>query len=229
MLSGTPIGAEPDVLAVATGEYAPFTDPSAPDGGIVNRRIRQIAEAAGYEVEFRYMPWMRALEQTRSARFAATSFWYYKEDREAEFIHVGPVVRDRVVFFRRSDVDMPDWSRLEDLGGLTVGAVSGYTYTTEFWDLADAGLLNVEIAQSDEANLRKLLAGRIDVYPMSKESGRVLLLRLFSEAEIGRIEVDPRPLMVTEGHLLVSRAAENADELARALQQAVDTLDPLAR
>jgi len=229
LLCGTLIWAVPDVaqaepLRIASGEYPPFTGSSQTDGGIVNARISQIAQAIGYEVEFEYFPWMRSLELTRGGRYFGTSYWYYNADRETDFIHVGPVVENRLVLFRRVDRDLPEWATIADLRGITIGAVTGYTYTDDFWDLAESGVLTVELAQSDAANLRKLFSGRIDAYPMSEEVGHSLIRELFSSEEAAQITIEEAPLTVNRGYLLVSRKQKNAATIASDLQTAVDTI-----
>ncbi|MEM1401549.1 MAG: transporter substrate-binding domain-containing protein [Pseudomonadota bacterium] len=214
-------------LTIGSGEYVPFTDSSAVDGGIVNEMISQIATQAGMTAEFEFMPWKRALELTRSGRFDATSFWYYSEERESDFIHVGPVIQDRLVFFRRAGTPEPTWETLADLSDYTIGAVTGYTFTPEFWEMAEAGSINIEVAPSDETNMRKLLAGRIDLYPMSEVSGRLLLERIFTQAELDQITISEKPLVTTNGYLLISRAIEDADAVAQRLQSVVDTIEPV--
>ncbi len=227
LFSSTRAMADAPVLQIATGDYAPFTDQNAPDDGLVNNVVREMAHAAGYEVEFTYLPWMRALELTRNARFSATSYWYFQREREADFIHVGPIVSDRLVFFRRADSPLPHWTALGDLGDITIGAVTGYTYTDDFWDLAANGTLRVETAQTDEANMRKLLVGRIDAYPMSEESGRLLISSIFTDAERAQIVIEDQPLTTTEGFLLVTRATADAELIAERLQSALGQIEPL--
>lgn len=211
-------------LRIATGDYAPFTDQGMPDGGTVNRLVSAAATAAGYDAEFQYLPWKRALEMTRSARFEATSFWFYSAERETDFIHVGPIYRDRLVFFHRREDGPLNWTVLSDLSEMRIGAVTGYTLTAEFWTLAERGVLAVDLAPSDEANLRKLLAGRIDATPMSYETGQHLLDTVFSEQERSAVAVSEVPLVETYGYLLVPRAHSDAEKIARDLQAAMDAL-----
>ncbi len=225
----TAAAADQPVLAIATGEYAPFTDSNAADGGVVNAQVAAIAEAAGYRAVFDYMPWMRALELTRNGRFPVSSYWYQSDERAVDFIHVGPIVQDDIVFFHRADMTLPDWSTLSDLADLRIGAVTGYTYTPGFWDAAAAGTINVQTAQTDEANLRKLLAGRIDVYPMSATSGFALIAENFTPEEQVQFDFDDKPMFSTDGFLLVSRQLENAENLAAELQAAVDGLTLASR
>lgn len=229
VLAGTAVHAEGDTLRIATGEYAPFADSGHPAGGLVNAFVAEIGEDAGYAVDFDYMPWMRSLELARTGRYAATSYWYFNQDREADFIHVGPVLTERMVLFRRVDTELPSWEDISDLNEFSIGAVTGYTYTPDFWDLAADGQLLVETAQDDAANLRKLLAGRIDIYPMSEEVGLALLEKIFTQEERAQITIEPVALMITEGFLLVSRAAENAEDVANSLQAAIDRSGQSAR
>lgn len=209
-------------LRIATGDYPPFIDANAADGGIVNQTVAEMAEKAGYSPSFEYMPWMRALELARAGRYHATSAWYFSEKRRKDFIHVGPVVEDRLVFFRRKSTALERWENLADLSPYKIGAVTGYTITAEFWQLADDGVLSVQLAPSDEANFRKLLAGRIDLYPVSEETGWHLVDRIFGPDDRALLDIVEMPLAVTHMYLLVSRAANDADSIAASLQAALD-------
>lgn len=224
VLFGAAAHANTETLRIATGDYAPYTEQSAPDGGIVNDFVQQVGQTAGFDIEFDYMPWMRGLELTRSGRYDGASFWFYNEDREADFIHVGPVNVIRMVLFRRQDTELPDWTGINDLADVRLGAVPGYTYTPDFWAKAEDGRLTVETAQTDAANLRKLVAGRIDAYPMSEQAGLALIETLFSEQERASLTIEARPLLTNEGFLLVPRSMNDAKDVAARLQNAVDQI-----
>ena len=92
------------VLTVATGDYEPFTSESLPEGGFVNGIVRRIVEQAGYGVEFKFMPWKRNMEATRRGIYHASSYWFYSEEREADFYHIGPIHEVRQLFFVRADL-----------------------------------------------------------------------------------------------------------------------------
>ncbi|MEO1639509.1 MAG: transporter substrate-binding domain-containing protein [Pseudomonadota bacterium] len=212
-------------VSVASGEYAPFTGEGIADHGTVSARLSAYAESADISVDYAFMPWKRALEMTRRGQFDATSFWYFNEAREDDFIHVGPLVADRVVFFRRSDAELDSWTNLEDLSGLRIGIVSGYTYTPEFWALVDSGVLTVSEGPNDTANIQKLNAGRVDLVPVGEEAGWHMVRTTFGEAGMANFATEEQPLSVTFGYLLVSRAVDNAEEIATRLQAAIDA-DP---
>ncbi len=211
-------------LTVASGNYTPFAGEDLPDGGLVNGVLREAAERAGFDVTFEYMPWKRALEASRRGMYDATSYWYYSEERMDDFIHVGPLIEERLVFFAIASHETPTWSALEDLTGLRIGVVPGFTYTPEFWALGESGVLTLSEATSNEANLRKLLAGRIDVFPHSEMAGWHLIREAFTEEEQARFIVLDNSLTSSDGYLLISRRMPNGEEVARRLQAALDSL-----
>ncbi|MEM8775301.1 MAG: transporter substrate-binding domain-containing protein [Pseudomonadota bacterium] len=227
VLNGT-VKAETPAFRVTTGEYPPFTGQALSEDGSVNSIVWELAETAGLAVSFQYLPWKRALEAARTGKYAASSFWYFSEEREEDFIHVGPILNDRLVFFHRTDLDLENWNEISDLAGYRIGAVTGYTYSAEFWQLGETGVLDIDVGPSDAANLRKLMAGRIDMFPMSEQVGYHLIDQLFTSEQAAQLTIQEQPLQVSEGYLLVSRAAEGAEQLAQSLQAAVDTIEPIA-
>lgn len=62
----------------------------------------------------------------------------------------------------------PRLTSLEDLAGHRVGITRGYPYARE---VSDGKLFVVEPANSDEANLKKLVAGHIDAFILDEKTG----------------------------------------------------------
>lgn len=216
--------ADQPVLTIATGEYPPHTGAELEGYGTASQVVTAVLEEAGFRAEYSFLPWKRALEEARQGRYPATSWWAFSEERTGDFIHVGPVLESPIVFFRMKDTEAPDWTELPDLAGMRIGAVPGYTYTAEFWELAEDGTLDVHLAPSDEANIRKLLAGRIDLYPIGRAVGWSLLEKILPEAERERITTLEQPLALTLGYVLISRQTDDAEDLAERLQTAIDRL-----
>ncbi len=220
------VGATADAspLRITTGEYPPFASEAMEHYGHVNRIIARASQEVGIDVEFQFFPWKRALEEVRRGRYAASSYWYHSEDREQDFIHVGPISDERIVFFHRKDRDVPSSSSLDDLTGFKIGATNGYTYSKAFWEAAENGSLTVEIAADDVTNLKKLLAGRIDFFAAESSLGWHLMNENFTRSEREKLTTLDHPLRVTPGFLLVSRKAPNAEALAASLQRGLDLI-----
>lgn len=222
--AATPALARAETVEIATGEYAPFVSESLENGGPINHIAAVVFEDAGYDVAFTYMPWARVIELTRRGRYHVASFYSYSEERKQDFIHAGPLFTDPLVFYHLASTEMREWSDLRELEGLTIGVVEGYTYTSELWALGEAGVLTLEKAPSDEANFRKMLAGRIDLVPITMTTGDYLLETRFSPEEQALISKDEQVIDLTIVYLLISREVENAEVLARDFNAALERL-----
>lgn len=204
-----------ETITITTGEYPPWTSQSLKYGGYVNRVISEAFKRQGITVKYLYFPWKRAIETARSGEHAATSFWFYSKDREADFIHSEPVMNMKTVFFHLRTTPIPEnWSSLEEFQGFRIGATRGYTYTKAFWDMAKTGKLKVDVVTDDEQNMRKLLAGRIQAFPIDELTGWDLLNRKFAPAQRDLLTTTRRPLVTGNGYLLISRKYPNATQLA---------------
>lgn len=65
--------------------------------------------------------------------------------------------------------------------------------------------IEVEEVFKDELNLRKLLAGRIDLFPLEREVGYHLLKTKFSSKEMAKVTYHPKPLGIDGYYLILSK------------------------
>lgn len=201
-------------IQITTGEYAPWTSESLKHGGFTTHVISEAFKLEGYEANFTFYPWKRVYEAAKEGkRYHASSWWYPSEERTKHFYYSEPLLMDSTVFFYTKDNPLSEWKTLEDLRDRRIGATAGYTYTSEFWDAAKSKRLDIQEASSDELNFKKLLKGRIDLFPTSDLVGQKLLKENFTLKEAKKVTFNPSPLMSVPGHLLFSRKLVNGEEL----------------
>jgi len=198
-----------ETIHVATGEYPPWTSESLPYGGYVNHIVSNAFALSDIQVEFHYMPWKRALEATRIGKFNASSFWAENLEREKEFLRSEVVNNAPFVFFYRKENTDFMWSKLSDLKQYKIGATRAYTYTKEFWHLTEQNKLRVSIANDDTHNLRKLVSGQIDIFPISELTGKYLLKKHFNEVQQSQIVIHNKPLSIGKDFILFSKKIDN--------------------
>jgi polar amino acid transport system substrate-binding protein len=225
MLIGVQGAAENEIVRIASGEYPPWTSQKLKYGGFTNHIIIEAFALEGYKVEVTFYPWKRAYETAKKGeKFQATSYWYPSEQRTEDFIYSDPLQEDAIVFFHLKTNPLTSWSTLADLKGKTIAAHEGFTYTDEFWAASKAGDLDVEVAISDELNFRKLLKGRVDLYPSDPLTGKRVLLEKFGLEAMKSVTYHPRPLTAVTGHLLFSKRADNIEKLVVVFNRGLATL-----
>jgi polar amino acid transport system substrate-binding protein len=204
-----------ETVAIATGELPPWTSESAKYGGFVNRVIKAAFARKGLDVKFTYMPWKRAETETKVGRYDASAFWFASRASERDFVLSAPISNHKEVFFHLKSTPFPHWETLSDLRGLKLGATLGYTYTSEFWTMAQTGKLKVEVAARDVLNLKKVAVGRIDAFPVDEVTGWLLLsnTEYFLPGIKDLFTTGSRPLRATAGYLRFPRQQPRTPDL----------------
>ncbi|MFN4238792.1 MAG: substrate-binding periplasmic protein [Vogesella sp.] len=180
-------------LRIATGELPPYATQERPDQGVALQIVRRAFALAGHTVEYHFMPWTRALEETANARWDATAYWGYNPARNSRFLSSDTVLTEQWVFVHRRDMPF-DWKALSDLQPYRLAIIANYTYTPEMWRLLQQGKLQSDATPDDLLALRKLLARRVDVVPIERNVACYLLSRHFALAQAEKLHAHPRRL-----------------------------------
>ncbi len=211
------------LVHISTGDFSPWTDENATHGGFVNRVVREAFRRQGLSVEFSFWPWKRALVAARNGKVDATSFWYLSEEKSRDFYYSEPISEHREIFFYLKKRNLPPWKTLSDLSGLDIGATRGYTYTDEFWEMGKQGELTIFEANSDELNFKKLMAGRVDLFPAGEVVGWRVLEELDKNAR-DKISVLAKPLAEQHGHLLFPRESPASKALLKSFNDGLQSM-----
>jgi polar amino acid transport system substrate-binding protein len=203
------------IITVATLEYSPWTGKNLKYNGFVNHVITEAFLRRGFAVQYTYLPWQRAVTETKFGKYSALSYVYWSKDREKEFYLSDPINEEKIVLFHLKSNPIKDWKTLDDLKNYKFGATRGYTYTKEFWKAAESKRLEVDVTDSDKQNFQKLLAGRIDIFPSGLVNGYSILQKEFDVSESDLISFHSKPLSKTTGHLAFTRSRKNSEDLLR--------------
>jgi polar amino acid transport system substrate-binding protein len=123
---------------------------------------RLMAREAGLPLEIRVLPWQRAMQsaatQPGSLLFSLTR----TPERESQFQWVGPISPRRILIYRLTQRTELQPAHLQALVGLKTGVVRDSASARQ---LLAEGLReeHLELGLDDATNLRKLLAGRMDL------------------------------------------------------------------
>lgn len=218
------VGAAPRVVKLTSGEWPPFFSASLPGGGIMTRLISEAFRVEGIQVQYSYLPWVRAYEVAKTSKFDGTVGLAPNLERLKWYVFSEPVITADMVFFHRKD-RVIRWDTLADLAPYVIGTTRGDYYSDEFAALQNAGKLKVDDSSTDEtANLRKLLHGRIDLFPIERHVGLYLLHRHFPRYEQGRLTHTRKTFWVAPLHLLINRQTKDGLQLLKSFNSGLAKL-----
>jgi len=213
-----------ETINIATGEYPPWASIDLKHKGFCSQVVKEAFAKEGYNVKFVFLPWKRALEETKKLKYQASSFWFETEDKKKIFHYSDALATEKTAFFFLKTNPMKDWKTLEDLKNYNIGATRGYSYTDEFWKAAEKKIIKVDVANSDEINFRKLFKERIDIFPSGIVTAYELLNKKFNPLLINTLNYHPNILRKSTSHIIFPKEDKNSIKYLNAFNAGLEKL-----
>lgn len=193
-------------LRLATTDYPPYSSAQLPAGGAMNMAVEQMFLKVGCLVSIDTLPWARVFVEKE--HYDAIMLLWPREVESMGLLGYQPLFTSRLGFFALGMVDVSSLARLKSL---RIGITRGYGYPRR---LLDAGLM-LEEANDDLSNLRKLLAGRIDLVALERASGSFLIRQEFHLAGNRINWQEPAFTEIPLGIAVVAKRPGSADMVKR--------------
>jgi len=177
-------------VVLATTAWEPYIGPNLPGQGYVAEVAREALARSGHSLRLVFLPWARAVQMAKSGKADGYLPEYEAQELRKHFLFSAPFPGGPVGFFKLRDRTAIRWRGLDSLKPYRIGVVRGYVNTAEFDARTD---LRKQYVNSDETNLRMLLAGRIDLMVADEYVGYALA-RNISRQAAARIEFLLPPL-----------------------------------
>ena len=189
-------------IVLTSLEWPPYTGSELPGEGMSSEVVRAAFEAVGYTVEIRFYPWKRAVEHGRYD-FDVDGYFpeYVSAEREEYFLFSDAIGTSPLGFVEKKSKPV-HWETLQDLAQFDIGTVQGYVNTRGFDQMVEQGKLLIDASVSDLLNLRKVMAGHLDLAVVDVNVFRYLIghdERLWQERN--RLRVNPHLLGVNTLHV----------------------------
>jgi len=129
--------------------------------GIYVDIVKAAMKETGIEYKISTYPWARVVRVTDDGEVDFSFPWVGKPERFKKYLMVGPIHEGRNVFVVKKSSSIK-YETLNDISGLTVGTVRGYSYGSGLFD--NATNFKKDDAAKDNINiLKKLTGGRVDL------------------------------------------------------------------
>ncbi|HNQ84947.1 MAG TPA: transporter substrate-binding domain-containing protein [Deltaproteobacteria bacterium] len=215
-----PVVAKTETLRLATLDWEPYAGRSLSDGGFTAQIVTEAFKRAGYDVQVEFVQGDTAVEGAKKGTYDGVFPEYHSPERSRDFLYTSFFSGSRLVFYRRSSSAV-SYKTLHDLTPYKIGTVRGHIYTEEF---DNATYLNKVEADSDEANIRNLAQGGLDLVVIDTLVARHLIRTRVPEAE-GTLEAMEPPLIIHELSVILPRRNPASEKRAREFNKAFESMD----
>jgi len=196
------------VVKAGTVDWPPYYGKNIKDGGFVTDITREALKRTGWEYELEFMNWNRAMGLCKQGKLDMVQGAYPNDERKKEYLMTEKYASVDVVFMKKKGSDIA-YSKLEDLKGKKIGMVRGYAYPDA---VTKASYLKIDFADKLILNVKKLLAGRIDLLIGAK----AVIIDTTNQEMPGKgselVALDPA-VQTNDLHNLFSRKSPNGDQL----------------
>lgn len=161
---------------------------------------------AGHEVLPVWAPWQRCMENVELGIWDASPGWSKTPVRERHLLFSSPLTSSYHLFMFRKKTQF-DWNEWQDLKGLTIGVTSGYNYGKAFDKHLNEKLFKPKTAESDAANVKKLVNGELDLFVVNKNTAWSIANKYLSAEDVSQLALHPKPVSDNRpSHVIFSKS-----------------------
>jgi polar amino acid transport system substrate-binding protein len=160
--------AKAETLVISAESYPPysFKDANGNVTGVYMEQLAILLDKAGVDYSVTIMPWARAIALTETQPMHCVFGTARTKEREDRFKWVEPMHMDRNVLVARKQSGVKA-TNLDEAKAYIIGTQrNDYTETI----LRDLGFPRIDLSADFNISLNKLIAGRIDLMPMSEST-----------------------------------------------------------
>lgn len=167
------LGLSAKTYTVVCEEYPPYEYlENGKPTGLDIEILQAVAQKAGIEFKYNFVPWERALYLTKNKQADAIISLFKTAERE-EFLLFPEegLAYERNVIFAKENYNR-EINKIDDLKNLTIGVTSGYSYGPEFDDYVG---VNKDFSNDQDTMIRKFANNRFEIFITNELVGHYLL------------------------------------------------------
>ena len=189
-----------DINVVHSGNWPPYADKDLPEQGLAIDLVTTALKRTGYSTQVNTASLTQILEGSKTGVYDVFATPWYTMDRDQYLDFSQPYLESSINFIKRTDTAF-EYTRFDDLEGMTVGVIENYAYDEDF---SDSTAIEKISASSLAENLRKLVEKEVD---LSLDDELVLRYTLNQSMprSMATLEILAKPLAVRGVNIGVSR------------------------
>jgi len=208
-----------DINVVHSGSWPPYADESLPGQGLAIELVTTALKRTGYTPQVKTASLTQILEGSETGVYDVFATPWYTMERAKYLDFSQPYLESSIKFIKRTDTSF-EYTRFDDLEGMTVGVIENYAYDEDF---SDSSTIEKIGASNLTENLRKLVEKEVD---LSLDDERVLRYTLNRSMphSIATLEILAKPLAVRGINIGVSRKNPDHAKIVANFNKAIDEM-----
>jgi len=212
----------------AIGEWEPLYSEHYKHYGLVPHIISEAFALEGIKVEFGFFPWSRSMGLVKQGMWDATCCWSKTDERAEYYLFSENVISEKQVFFHLKEYSF-DWQDMQSLKNVSIGTSPGFYYGHAFHAAEQAGKLLIQKVTNLEQNFDKLLARRIDIFPMDEIAGYAAIHKKFKPEDAKKFTHHPHVLDSMAQRALFSKRITKSKRMLALLNKGLERLNSSGR
>jgi polar amino acid transport system substrate-binding protein len=211
-------------ITLANGEWAPYSSKELKYGGLSTHIVTEAFKLVGIDVTYEYVPWERGYILAKQGDIAGQLLRSRNAEREKYFLFSDPIMETESSYFHLKSFPF-DWKTIDDLKGLVIGGTIGYNYGDDFNKAEKYGDIDVSRVNNDLQNIKKLILGRIDIFPVNTDVGYYLIHKHLTP-EQGALLTHHKKPYIEKGNmfLLLSKKFKNSEDILKLFNKGLKLL-----
>ncbi len=198
-------GSLAETIRITNGEWEPFLSKYSYQYGLDSHIVTEAFKLEGIDIEWGFFPWKRAYQNAKlGGKWHASCCWWPSAETKNDFFISEIITKTSFVFFHLKSYNF-DWNSIQDLKGMKIGGTLQYDYGKEYMDAIAAKKLDVEYVTKDEFNYKKLLAGRIQIFPNDPAVGYAQIRNSLPADQASLLTHNPKGFELSSLHLIISK------------------------
>lgn len=212
-----------DSIYLSTFEFPPEHPKSLPHQGVVSHIIELAFAQVNINIEWQYYPIPRAFMMAKSGRTDGTASYGYSEER-MDGMYISDSIITSTTYFYHLKTTIFNWEQMKDLAGLKVGITSTLNYGEDFNNAVKEQIFTVDKSLHDDFNFKKLLAGRIDIFPMTSGIAEYSLTTRFPLGSLDKITHHNKVVRVYDSFIYFPKSLPNSKYLLNQFNKGLNKL-----
>jgi len=171
----------------------------------------ELFQRLGIKTDIQVYPYERCIRQMKTGERDMLLMAKKTKERQKYLLYTDVSVNDpQLLYYATNRNNAFEWSDWSDLNKLAIGGVRGFNYG-KFHDAAKKHDITLELTENDLQNVKKLLAGRIDLVMLNRSTAQHFLS---THPEFrGRLQAARKPIANAEFYIALSKKGAATDLL----------------